>query len=98
MQSAFGVELPATVMFDYPTPAALAGFIVSRAAPAQPHTELMLLEGTSLAHGQLSADQQGSTTEIVGWAAAVASPGNPDTCERLRRCAGGPTKSPRTRA
>ena len=32
MASRFGVELPATVTFDYPTVASMAGFIASKAA------------------------------------------------------------------
>ena len=33
LTSSFGVELPPTVTFDYPTPAALAQFIAQQAAP-----------------------------------------------------------------
>ena len=31
----FGVELPATVTFDYPSTAALAGFLATRMTPTQ---------------------------------------------------------------
>ena len=32
--AAFGISLPVTVTFDYPTVAALAGFVASRMGPA----------------------------------------------------------------
>jgi len=35
LNAASGVRLPATLVFDYPTPTALAGFIVAQAAPAR---------------------------------------------------------------
>ena len=90
MQTAFGVELPATVTFDYPTPAALADFIASRVAPAQQQQEF----GAGGAAGLVPAAQrlpaqQGSTTEIVGWAASAASSGDPDTSEPFAPAAAG---------
>jgi hypothetical protein len=82
VQAGFGVELPATVTFDYPTPAALAGFIASRVAPAQQQQEFGAAGAASLVPAaQRLPAQQGSTTEIVGWAASVASSGDPDTSE-----------------
>lgn len=38
LSSSFGVELPPTVTFDYPTPAALARFIAGQAAGSPLHT------------------------------------------------------------
>ena len=36
----FGMDLPATVTFDYPTPANLAGYIAAHSAAAQPQASL----------------------------------------------------------
>ena len=96
VQASFGVELPATVTFDYPTPAALASFIAARLAPAQA-LDVALLDGPALgqALAQHASGTRGSTlTEIVGWAAAVASCGDPDTSEPSRLpITGGPACS-----
>lgn len=81
VQSVFAVELPATATFDHPTPAALAEFIAAQMDPAQQNKELALLGRAGRAHDQHSMDQQSATTAIVGWAASVAGPGTPHTCE-----------------
>ena len=44
MSQQFGVQLPATVAFDYPTPAALADCIASRLPASTQQTELSLMQ------------------------------------------------------
>ncbi len=47
--SKFGIEVPATAAFDYPTASALAGHISARVAPSQvPHTSTVNVIGTIL--------------------------------------------------
>lgn len=86
----FGVELPATITFDYPTAEALAGFLAERLAPAgqqaqQPrHAESEISSDAPLAPARLLDrwQQQDNKTEIIGWAASMASGGEPGTGER----------------
>ena len=44
MSQQFGVQLPATVAFDYPTPAALADCIASRLPASTQQAELSLMQ------------------------------------------------------
>ena len=86
VQAAFGVELPATVTFDYPTPAALAGYIAARMAPAGQQvgagaSALLGPAGIPSGGAMRQFQEQGTTTEIVGCAASVASCGDADTSE-----------------
>ena len=76
VNSQFDIDLPATVSFDYPTIAALAGYIATRAAPAQQAPAPL---GASLA--TRPAAQQGGVTDIVGWAASTAAPSDAEQCE-----------------
>ena len=82
VQAAFGVELPATVTFDYPSAAAMSGYIAARMAPAQPAQPTWPGQAVSMQALQPAPQQHGSITEIVGWAAEAATPGGPHTCER----------------
>ena len=36
LEASLGIELPATITFDYPTTSALASFLATRMSPAQP--------------------------------------------------------------
>lgn len=58
--SAFGVELPPTITFDYPVPSALANFIASHMAP----TEIDMAVAEAPEHAPASAaPQQAASTE-----------------------------------
>ena len=62
--SQFGVELPATATFDYPTASALAGFIATQVT-AQPSTESRAVasdgEGKEAVFGEETPLPAGST-------------------------------------
>lgn len=64
----FDVELPATVTFDYPTIAALAAFIVSKASSATSlvHPSTQLLSKSSILPSS-------SSTDLVGMSSALAT-------------------------
>ena len=64
----FDVELPATVTFDYPTIAALAAFIVSKASPATSlvHPSTQLLSKSFILPSS-------SSTDLVGMSSALAT-------------------------
>lgn len=86
----FGMELPATVTFDYPTIEALAGFLAQRLAHAEQqaqHVEetIAISSSAPLAHSRLFErwQQQGNKTEIIGWAASMAAGGKPGASEAL---------------
>ena len=69
----FGVELPATVTFDYPTVAAMAGFLASQMIPqeaAPPLQSTLILPEAGTAAGNI--------THIVGLSSVMATPGSPD--------------------
>ncbi|MFQ6399110.1 SDR family NAD(P)-dependent oxidoreductase [Nocardia sp. KC 131] len=56
LKSALGSPVPATAMFDYPTPAALAGFIRQEIAPVDNPAERITTELESLAGSVAAAD------------------------------------------
>ena len=66
----FGVELPATVTFDCPTPQALAGFIAARTAPdstvaESPHMSAVASEASL---ESIRAQLQSAVDELLGFA------------------------------
>ena len=78
LSARFSVDLPATVIFDYPTPASLAAFAAAelsrRSAPLVPthaaHTHAAAATGPSLEHLQqqlleLVAEASGAAVESV---------------------------------
>lgn len=76
LQSGFGIELPATVIFDFPTAASLAQHIASRMAAAA-----LLLSVSAVQYQEPSiAANAGMATEIVGWAASAATPTELTVC------------------
>ncbi len=71
IQSRFGLDLPATVTFDYPSLSAMAGYIAERTLPTPSHRVLAALQlpgGGALAAGA-------TTTELVGMSVVAASLG-----------------------
>ncbi|MFD0362211.1 SDR family NAD(P)-dependent oxidoreductase [Nocardia sp. GCM10030253] len=56
LKSAVGVQLSATAMFDYPTPAELAGFLRQEIAPADGSVDRIAAELASLARSVAAAD------------------------------------------
>lgn len=79
VSAVFGFDLPGTISFDYPTIVSLAGYIAACIAPDQQQQSVPAPLAPVHAH-QLQS-QQGASTDIVGWAASMASPGNSDTSE-----------------
>lgn len=71
----FGVELPATVTFDYPTVAALAGFVASRIAADPAPGAQQPAAPTAAAAASLPGFGSG-LTEIFGSSNAVAASGD----------------------
>ena len=69
----FGIELPATVTFDYPTIAAMAGFLASRMMLHVPASSMQASVALPLADAA-----GGNVTEIVGLSSVMATPGIPD--------------------
>jgi acyl carrier protein len=72
LSNAFGVPLSATVLFDYPTAAALAGHIFSLLAPPPPRSSLM---ASSSGVGLTASVVRGSGRLAVVTACASASGG-----------------------
>ncbi|MGO4618378.1 acyl carrier protein [Nocardia sp. 2YAB30] len=56
LKSAVGVQLPATAMYDYPTPAELAGFLRQEIVPVDDPAERIAVEVESLARSCAAAD------------------------------------------
>jgi len=91
----FGIELPATITFDYPSIEALAGFLAERLAHAGQAQQVQqaqqaqdtISSAAPVARSQLLErwQQQGSETEIIGWAASMASGGEPGASESVCR-------------
>ena len=79
VMSKFGIDLPATVTFDYPSIAALVGYVVSRTGPRQAAARPKGLAGP-LAAAALTAGVGGraAVTEVVGISSAVAASGDLD--------------------
>lgn len=70
LESSFGMELPATLMFDYPSISALAGFVAAKSA------EQAQLPGTAPqppTGGALAAQQAASAVPMLSTAAVAAS-------------------------
>ena len=73
----FGVELPATVTFDYPTIAAMADFLAARLAPpGPPPGPAAALPSPAVLPVADSAG--GGVTEVVGLSSVMSTPGTPD--------------------
>lgn len=73
----FGMELPATVTFDYPTVSALAGYVASKAVTATSLTAKIAdsqLPGTL----HLGSTSGSNMTEVVGISSLVAASGSED--------------------
>ncbi|WP_039827623.1 phosphopantetheine-binding protein, partial [Nocardia testacea] len=87
LRTAVGTQLPATAVFDYPTPEALAGFLRREIAPDEDPVQRITAEIDSLAHScaaaELSpADRTGLANrltallrELEGTAPAESDPG-----------------------
>jgi 3-oxoacyl-(acyl-carrier-protein) synthase/acyl carrier protein len=88
VQAAFGVELPATVTFDYPTVDALAGYIAAAGAGARAGA-LQLAQLPPLMLARPSAGTGAALSAITGCAASVASAGDADTSSVADRIFGG---------
>ncbi|MEV6258344.1 SDR family NAD(P)-dependent oxidoreductase, partial [Nocardia sp. NPDC051911] len=56
LKSAAGVQVPATAMFDYPTPRDLAGYLRQEIAPVEDPAKRLAAEVEALAHSLASAD------------------------------------------
>lgn len=72
----FGIELPATVTFDYPTIEALAGFVAARVSRGSGQAATLR---ASLVSG--APDSNSGLTEIVGISSSVAASGELDAGE-----------------
>lgn len=76
VQDAFGVELPATVTYDYPTVDALAGFILTSTASSQRRlaTQFASTVSTITSLKQFDRVQSGPPlSAVTGWAGVAAS-------------------------
>ena len=79
VMSKFGIDLPATVTFDYPSIAALAGYVVSRTGPRQAAARPKGLAGSLVAAALTAGSGRRATiTEVVGISSAVAASGDLD--------------------
>ncbi|MGW5379180.1 type I polyketide synthase [Nocardia sp. NPDC003999] len=56
LKSAAGVQVPATAMFDYPTPRDLAGYLRQEIAPVEDPAKRLAAEVEALAHSLASAE------------------------------------------
>lgn len=82
--SRYETELPATLIFDHPTAAALSGFVHSQMAGHQAATmEGFTSDPAPLDVGWLAEEISGLVKDVVG--AAVASEQVPETCFSLQQ-------------
>ncbi|PSC67706.1 polyketide synthase [Micractinium conductrix] len=79
IQDAFDVDLPGPITFDHPTPAALADYIAVRHMLPLAVTAHPWPGDSSVIAPPSCAPSHTKLTEIVGWSAAVAGNGQPDT-------------------
>ena len=74
VQEAFGVELPATVTYDYPTVEALAGFIILTSTATAQGRGAPSTVANFLPTVQIDREQSGAPlSAVTGWAGVAAS-------------------------
>ena len=76
--SKYGIDLPATVTFDYPTISALASYITAKLAPALAGGMENISSGTWPVPNTAADAFKASVTEIVGISSSIAASGQRD--------------------
>ncbi|HEX8116551.1 MAG TPA: beta-ketoacyl reductase, partial [Pyrinomonadaceae bacterium] len=66
LQFSLGLTVPSTVIFDYATTDALAGYLVDRIIPPDPAPDAVEVEGAKASEEETLQDESGQVSEILG--------------------------------